>query len=118
MADDWQPGDLALCVRDAENLRFVGYLNGPVAPLRRGRIYTVTEVIAHNDRRYADCGSVGLRLEGHPDYCNATRFRKIRPHTPDADDRETIALYTSTPVREPVATLLSVCAAAQLGVGR
>lgn len=87
MSDDWQVGDLALCVRD-----------GP--DTRAGVIYTV-EIIG-------TCpAGVGLRFfemrrfYTYPwKWSIARRFRKIRPHTPDADDRETIALLKGKPVRE------------------
>ncbi len=91
----WQVGDLALCVR-AEGTR-----------LAVGKIYLVSEVwvggtishgFAHN------WTGVGLRFgfeERDVNWC-ATRFRKIRPHTPDAEDAETIRLLTGAPVLEPV----------------
>lgn len=96
MRDDWQPGDLALCVRanlDPEDI---------ADRLVVGRIYKVSAVLR---------GGSALDLEGlyapqtafyWPGYI-ASRFRKIRPHTPDAEDVETIRLLTGTPVREPVA---------------
>lgn len=82
MSDDWQPGDLALCVRGATYTR-------------AGRLYTVSEVLV------GGMYFVGLPTNLRPG--RFSRFRKIRPHTPDAEDAETIRLLTGAPVREPVA---------------
>lgn len=80
---DWQPGDLALCVEA-----------GDVS--RPGQVFTVYAV-----------REGGLRFEELRCYYTAVwvwstscRFRKIRPHIPDAEDRETIRLLTGKPVRE------------------
>ena len=100
MADDWQPGDMALCVNAGSN---------PIwgeANLVRGACYTVQSV--HSPLPNVIFG-YGMGLQLHDVRCicpfgyAAARFRKIRPHTPDAEDRETIALLTGKPVREPVA---------------
>ena len=106
MSDDWQAGDLALCV-DASPASDCG---GP-HPLRSGAVYTVDEIwiggeFAPNGR-FNDwpVGEPGLRFDFD---CNKLggwrpeRFRKIRPHTADAEDVETIRLLTSVPVLEPV----------------
>jgi hypothetical protein len=89
VSDDWAPGDLALCVRTTQT-----------GAARKGRIYTVREVDVHP---YS--GRVGLLLQevvsqvGWRGGFLATRFRKIRPHTPDAEDAETIRLLTGKPAR-------------------
>lgn len=80
---DWSPGDLALCVND----KSWGHPK-PVL-VKHGGIYTVSSV--------APCGlCIGLHFENvqlfHGPGHDARRFRKIRPHTPDAEDAETIAL--------------------------
>jgi hypothetical protein len=96
MAEDWQPGDLALCVRTAVDASTVS-----------GRFYTVERVIV-------DCaGTLALFLVGLQNGSEwgpegfyghkASRFRKIRPHVPDEEDAETIRLLTGAPIREPVA---------------
>ena len=100
MSDDWKPGDLALCVRGARRTR-------------AGGVYTVYRVAGVG----AMCGC-GHPLEQHfgvclwfegvgtPDasgcepWASASRFRKIRPHTPDAEDAEVIALLNGAGVKE------------------
>ncbi len=88
MGDDWQVGDLALCVRSGNHTR-------------TGHIYTVNlvavgaygPVLRFDERMHCEEHRRQMSL--------ATRFRKIRPHTEDAEDRETIALLTGKPVLEP-----------------
>ena len=91
MADDWQPGDLALCVDDSPSWPF-GESN-----LVRGRCYTVSALSPCPD------GIPGLHLvevrSKSPFGYNPPLFRKIRPHTPDAEDAETIALLTGKPAQ-------------------
>jgi len=106
MSDDWQPGDLALCIDDSDG----GVEEGGkvVRLLERGKVYRVEAVDV--DPAFAE---VGLHLEGVPRPWSETwqieigwvetRFRKIRPHQPDAEDAETIRLLTGAPVREPAA---------------
>lgn len=90
--EDWAPGDLALCVNSEPR----AYAR---KPLRSGAIYTVSNVHV--------CAGVGLELVGVKSVAlygfDASRFRKIRPHNPDAEDAETIRLLNGAPVREPVA---------------
>lgn len=101
MGDDWKPGDLALCIDDSEGN--IHDKNGQlVRLLERGKVYRVEALDA--DPAFAE---IGLHLEGVPRPWSEkwqteigwleTRFRKIRPHTPDEFDRETIALLNSTP---------------------
>jgi hypothetical protein len=93
MSDDWQPGDLALCVRG-------GRLTARLSPLDEypcsGRIYVVHMA---GETTFAAAGLLPALwlLDGPPnnngERCWATsRFRKIRPHKPDAEDAETIRL--------------------------
>lgn len=97
---DWQPGDLALCVRHLAQDHMP-----TVAPVRVGAVYTVTKVSAGRDVY----GRVGVALTLDRDNhrvlnwagYNAAAFHKIRPHTPDAEDAETIRLLTGKPVPEP-----------------
>ena len=97
MADDWKPGDLALCVKLSPWVRIFadgvvgGYLDrgGPKA----GATYTVRSV-------EGDAGAFGvwLRFSDFPDV-NAPlwlgyasiRFIKVTPDAEDAFDREVIA---------------------------
>lgn len=101
---EWQPGDLALCVTGGR----ISYTPAlvPVDWPRKGRIYRVAKF---GVRIFADGPDFALWLEDGPDagqgerVWKALRFRKIRPHTPDAEDAETIALLTGKPafVLEP-----------------
>lgn len=101
MADDWRAGDLALCVKRGRWRNNRGF--APSRGMRAGQVHTV--------RATGMCPSNGLFtlwFEGFPgeryeDGFGAIRFRKIRPHTPDAEDAETIRLLNSAPVKEPVA---------------
>lgn len=102
MGDDWQPGDLALCVRDGKRTK-------------AGAVYVVYRVA--DDCTRCGCGhflpygyTPALWLEGvgsidsngcEP-WAMAVRFRKIKPHQPDAEDAETIRLLTGKPVWERV----------------
>ena len=102
MADDWQVGDLALCVRD-------GFIIHPTVSstarpeIKKGRIYTVSWVGV--DGRHEPQPSLGLEEAVSPAPRGGfaqERFRKIRTHTPDAEDAETIRLLTGAPARQPV----------------
>ena len=98
MADDWQAGDLALCVMDGENTR-------------KGQVFTVEAVQGpvHYRPGWGLPGGEAIALVfkevRHPRNSFgryiSLRFRKIRPHTPDAEDAETIALLTGQPAKEP-----------------
>ena len=95
MSDDWQPGDLALCVCDdrcpAKNTDL---------PVRKGRIYTVVAVGAK--RSLAGDLVLCLALDGVRNGAlglAAKIFRKIHPHKPDEEDAETIRLLSG--VTEP-----------------
>ena len=96
-ADNWQVGDLALCIKQGA---WRGSISG-ASPLIRcpkaGQILTVRGV--GRGRVASIClwfdGFDGDTI-GHS--FNAARFRKIRPHTPDQDDYETIELLRGAPV--------------------
>lgn len=99
--NDWQVGDLALCVNDTPTL-FWG-----VCTVEIGCVY----VVVGFDTTWPDGPEHGLFLDGvaplywgdRPIGYNVKRFRKIHPHTPDAEDEETIRLLNGVPVPEPVA---------------
>lgn len=96
MADDWQVGDLALCVNDAADPNY-GML------FVRGAVYTVSAVVfiqgAWSVTFGEFGGGFGLLFDkvATPIPADPRRFRKIRPHKPDEEDRETIALLTGQP---------------------
>ena len=75
MSDDWQVGDLALCVDDGPD-KCDGrecdpaYLHG----LRIGRVFTVTHVVFCKKTGALGICNVNEVIGGH-----ALRFRKIRP---------------------------------------
>jgi hypothetical protein len=90
--DDWQPGDLALCIDDraAEHL------------LRAGRIYTVLAVVADpgydKAERFAYFSLIIKGIREHGGACNPHRFVKVTPPQADEFDRETVALLNGKPV--------------------
>ena len=98
MSDDWQPGDLALCVRGGRGRRSAGKVGGVWKresgedSLRSGMIYVVEMV------RFTDGGAPYLKVRGVEGPWLGSRFRKIRPHTPDQEDVATIALMRRAPV--------------------
>lgn len=100
MADDWRPGDLALCVSD-----IFEEAEGPETwfPLP-GHVYSVAGTVA-------DCGDgfgPALLLKEEPAHVPnpglgwpAKFFLKATPPEADEFDREVISLMTSNPVKEP-----------------
>ena len=84
MAENWQKGDLALCVNDHPAR------DGTPCPAKRGCVYTVENVFV---TRF---GNTGLTFQDvshlHTRGYHATRFRKITPPKPDEFDREIIDL--------------------------
>ncbi len=95
---DWQPGDLALCVRD-----FGGTSSKhgqcPVSMPDKGNVYHVTEVFIHP----YNGGKLALRFSDLPDLgpgtgWNAKKFLKITPPEADSFDREIIDLMAGKPV--------------------
>lgn len=91
MADDWKPGDLALCVRG-------GYISGPGSSSSRyptvGAIYTVEAYLPDVD--FVGGRLPGLLLKDAPINFNyaplwaAFRFIKVTPQEEDEFDREVI----------------------------
>ena len=88
MAEDWKPGDLALCIKIGDWIHVISRKigRGP----RAGNVLRVRNVVSRE-------GTTWLFLDGWPgnkmsDAYGSRRFRKINPHTPDAEDEETIRL--------------------------
>lgn len=95
MSDDWQAGDLALCIKQSAYVK--GVLSYATQPSpSKGRIYQVEDVKA-----FPDWECVGLKIPGWVGWIADHYFRKIRPHSADAEDRETIRLLNGAPVGEP-----------------
>lgn len=98
MGDDWQPGDLALCVR--KRLRGVWPAKRGHRLPRVGGVYQVEAVLLNKS-------VPGLVLVGHhsdhPDgpAWSSIRFVKVSPGEPDEEDRETIRLLNSAPANVP-----------------
>lgn len=93
MNEDWKPGDLALCVSNRHPTL------GTTKRVVPGRIYTVTGSYVSSV-----CGSLALILaeakpRKNPGF-HAFLFRKIHPHTPDEEDRETLRLLNTAPCRK------------------
>lgn len=85
MSDDWQPGDLALCVSE-------GVFS------RAGAVYTVIDFVAGGGVKCHRCGErnwltdtlllVGITPEGSCSGGTASRFRKIKPLTDEEREHE------------------------------
>lgn len=95
MADDWQIGDLALCIKDPCT---------PKNSTRAGRVYEVERVWTHPDEGQLALDFFGIN-NGHRDpKIDAfwghlpARFRKITPPPADEFDREVIELLRREPV--------------------
>lgn len=97
MADEWQVGDLALCVANA----LPPPRNKPTKLLRIGAVYTVRSVRWSITEQCVAIGLNEVRSKNTLGDWHASVFRKIHPHTPDAEDAETIRLLNGAPVLEP-----------------
>lgn len=98
MADDWQVGDLALCI--AQSWHKFGFYC-PNDPVRAGGIYTVRAIGKWRGITIIWIEGVGGDHVG--DAYEANAFRKVTPPEADEFDRETIDLMNGAPVGEPVA---------------
>ncbi|MFN3819914.1 hypothetical protein [Blastomonas sp.] len=88
----WQVGDLALCVADRG---WWDCYNRPAKEPRPGSVHRVESI-------YGEAGFRFLRFKEFGDCGYVTSaFRKIDPHTRDAEDDETIALLNRAPMRTP-----------------
>ncbi len=94
MSDDWQVGDLALCVRTDG-----GYLRMP--RVNPGQKFIVERVESCTQALTGEpiWGLSFRELRGLPYFYDAPCFRKIRPHVPDVEDAETIRLLNG--IKEP-----------------
>jgi hypothetical protein len=98
--DDWQAGDLALCVRDGiihcqNRIRHLG------TRVRRGQVREVLSVRVPppcKDGHPCDCGCRALFFANEVSGVTA-RFVKVTPREADEWDRETIALLTGKPAK-------------------
>lgn len=97
--DDWKPGDHGIIVREGLIECAEGRRTGKSSP-PRGAVREVAQVAPTVLTNGMQCGCLDL---GFTDGSAAVsqRVRKIAPHTPDAEDAETIALMTGKPVKEP-----------------
>ncbi len=94
---DWQVGDLALCI-STRHRKF----SNAATRVRRGAIYTVERV----GTKVHFGTDVALQIAGAPTRVSgygwpSTMFRKIHPHAPDVEDRETISLLNGKPALAP-----------------
>lgn len=95
MSENWNPGDLALCVDTPQHCTL-----GTLHPCRPGGIYTVERVVLAAD------GELGLGLVGivfpntKLNADSAAHYRRIAPHTADTEDEYTVFLLTGAPMRE------------------
>jgi len=106
MSDDWQVGDLALCVSD-KNWTPNGYMerapdqcSGIISMLfpRVGSEWRVTIVSLYSSpEEQANLVYLGLAGQTSDYLYDARYFRKIQAHQADEFDRETIALLNRQP---------------------
>lgn len=100
MSGDWQKGDLALCVnRDRIRCVVCGNIHNGVGVPEVGAVLTVSAFTLGGYTGFP-CPAPRLVFVGGG-FGLPQRFRKIRPHMPDAEDRETIRLLNGVPVGEP-----------------
>jgi hypothetical protein len=90
---DWQVGDLAVCVDDAERPTSIP---SDLAKIKRGNVYRVARIL---------CGGLGLQFEEAVTRHSAgyweDRFRKIRPDEHQACEPEFVTLLKRA--KRPVA---------------
>jgi len=102
MADDWQVGDLALCVRGGPINKGSGLCGFPVAgTLHNVQAIAIAPTVSHP--RGAVCLSAET-LPANRTGCrrwNACRFIKVTPNEAGEEDAETIRLLNGAPVKEP-----------------
>lgn len=94
MADDWQIGDLALCVAD----RLPPPRDKPTKLLRVGAVYTVRSVRWSEGDQCVAIGLQEVRSRGPLGDFHAMVFRKVTPPAADEFDRETVRLLNGEQV--------------------
>lgn len=92
MNENWQVGDLALCIEDGCS-KIKKWLP------RKGAIYTVSEVGSFDDYIWLDLHE-DMDINEHFAW-DARIFRKITPPEADEFDREVIAAMTGKPEQVP-----------------
>ncbi len=92
---DWAPGDLALCIKQGRWRSDGMFSRGPKA----GAVLTVRRV-GSDGNGLPTIWFIGWPGDEGADGYNPARFRKIRPHIPDAEDAETIRLLNKQPATE------------------
>lgn len=97
MADNWEIGDLALCIRQEHD---PGFWVPTV-----GGVYTVLD-LGEGTNKVTGEAALWLAFAEDADPCPdsafpASSFRKLDNHTPDAEDEETIRLLKGEPCNPP-----------------
>lgn len=100
MSDNWQAGDMALCVRE-------GAWVSRGINLRKGQVHKVVGIYSPDELSEV----VGERRDNacflmfapwQPDFCfGSSAFRKITPEEPDEFDREVIEALSRQPEQVP-----------------
>jgi hypothetical protein len=100
MSDNWQPGDLALCVKRGawQFARSGRVVEGD--PVRSGGVYCVRRVGFSRGDDLLTLWFEGIGGDLLRDSYAACRFRKIKPLTDEECEQFTAEL--NAPVREPV----------------
>ena len=101
MSDDWQAGDLALCV-DTSDRRFGSVIGVAGRFLEKGKVYRVDRFSDFSaDGSYAVGGSIySSDFVGHVS-ADAWRFRKIRPDTEPCEEEFVTLLKRMKPAKVP-----------------
>lgn len=95
MSENWQAGDLALCINNGRADCRNG-CQGISSDLVKGKVYLVDGVAIMADT--LSISLVGVKLGSFGTYRIASRFIKVTPSAPDEFDRETIELMRGKPV--------------------
>ncbi|WP_367347556.1 hypothetical protein [Sphingobium yanoikuyae] len=96
MADDWKPGDLALCVAD----RLPAPRDKPTKLLKVGRVYNVTSVRWSYGEQCVAIGLAEVQSRGPFKDWHACIFRKIDPLTDEERDSFLADLRQPAPLVE------------------
>lgn len=94
--DDWQVGDLALCIEDSD-------VDGVKMEVNIGQVYSVAEVHPNDEDLFVDDAPSGivLILSGlEPGFCSSC-FRKIKPDTEPCEEEFTVLIKRMKPAKAP-----------------